>query len=57
MDRTYIPPELEVVCFAPIERLSNDEDVVDVLSLDLSKLTRSGNDASRWDDDIFIPFG
>ena len=34
MNEQYIAPELQVVCFAPVERLANDPDVE--LLLDVS---------------------
>ena len=45
MNEQYIAPELQVVCFAPVERLANDSDV-DLL-LDIS----GGNTPSAGFDD------
>ena len=30
MNEQYISPQLNVICFAPVERLANNEELVDV---------------------------
>ena len=67
MKQSYIPPKLDVVIFAPVERLMTSDIYDDLESLDeqfnvfdlkrLTNLSRSaGNSALSDDEDIFLPF-
>lgn len=61
MKQPYNPPRLEVVIFAPWERLAQNEEEATLLDMDLEKLTEisraSGSKpAVSLEGDIFIPF-
>ena len=67
MKQPYIPPKLDVVIFAPVERLMTSDLYDDLESLDeqfnvfdlkrLTNLSRSaGNSTISEDGDIFLPF-
>lgn len=53
MKELYIAPALHVTCFAPVERLANDEDLLDVGAM--TKIVTFGgkeNGASAEDEDF-----
>ena len=50
MKEQYISPQLDVVCFAPVERLANDPDQFDLTSM-MEIGTFGGNKPSAGFDD------
>jgi len=61
MKTPYTPPKLNIICFAPIERLSANEINLDRDLLNLNTpfaMPRSAGDAvSPEEDDVFLPIG
>lgn len=53
MKELYIAPELNVICFAPVERLANDENPLNIdLLMDVSIYGSERPGASIGDDDF-----
>ena len=52
MKELYIAPELNVICFAPVERLANNDLLETELMLDISVRGGQEDGASIGDDDF-----
>ena len=53
MKELYISPELNVICFAPVERLANSDDLLQLdLLMDVSRYGANEPGASIEDDDF-----
>lgn len=53
MKELYVSPELNIVCFAPVERLANGEDPLKIdLLMDVSTYGANEPGASIEDDDF-----
>lgn len=56
MKQQYNPPELEIVIFSPVERLSDDAETVDIDLKKLTDLSRAAGDPTlSMEGDIFLP--
>ena len=52
MKELYISPELNVICFAPVERLANGTDPLNIDMLDVSTYGAQKPGASIGEDDF-----
>ena len=58
MKELYIAPELNVVCFVPVERLANGEDLLKLdLLMDISTYGEKQDGVSIEDDDFGVDVG
>lgn len=52
MKELYISPELNVICFAPVERLANNEDLLEANLVNITTYSASEPGASVEDGDF-----